>query len=238
MTVHQAPQPVVTFTVDKSRIPEGDTITLTWSVVDADRVLLDGEPVEHQGSRTLTPREATTYRLVAETDNAAGAAFECITPAEVTVQVDPVSIKRFFFTSTTEITRGDTLTLPWELDGPFTPGIHTLTLDTLPAGGDTHSTDVTSLTQLDVRPTVDTNYRLTLRGAVGQLLHQSAVNALVLDPPVISRFTATPQELCEAGSVTLACALLFILLVLPALMMRQPRPGMPAAVPAAGRSTR
>lgn len=36
----------------------------------------------------------------------------------------------------------------------------------------------------------------------------------------------------------LACALLFILLVLPALMMRQPRPGMPAAVPAAGRSTR
>ncbi len=204
VTVHQAPQPVVTFVIDKARIPEGDTITLTWDAVDADRVTLDGESVPAQGSRTLTPREATTYQLIAATDNAAGSAFTCITPAEVSVQVDPVSIKRFGLTTTAEVTRGDTLTLPWELDGPFTPGIHTLTLDTIPSGGENHSADVTSLTQLAVRPQVDTSYRLTLRGAVGQLLHQSSVNALVLDPPVVTLFTATPQQVCQAGTVTLA----------------------------------
>ena len=197
--------PVVNFAADKTGIVEGDQITLTWDVTGADRVTLGGEIVPANGTRVLTPRQDTSYELIATKNNGATPEEACITPHTVDVTVEPVSIAQFGTNASVEITRGDTLSLPWELEGPFTPAVHTLTLDTLPSdGSDATSVDVTDLSVLDVRPAITTDYRLTLKGIQGQLLHASNTRAIVIDPPVITRFTADPELVCGTGEALLA----------------------------------
>ena len=65
-------RPVVAqFTVEPSVIERGQTATLRWSLTNATSITIDNGigDVQSNGSRTITPRETTTYRLTASGPN-------------------------------------------------------------------------------------------------------------------------------------------------------------------------
>jgi outer membrane protein OmpA-like peptidoglycan-associated protein len=59
------PSPSVTFTATPTSVDQGKSATLSWSVMFADTVMLDGQMVDTVGSRTVTPTQTTTYTLTA-----------------------------------------------------------------------------------------------------------------------------------------------------------------------------
>ena len=60
----EQPRPVIAmFDADPGSIFAGGRTTLSWQVIDATSVTLDGELVEATGSRTVSPATTTTYTL-------------------------------------------------------------------------------------------------------------------------------------------------------------------------------
>ncbi len=60
------PEITVEFQVDKDNIVQGEAVTLTWNVQNAAAVVVDGQGVDHQGSREERPDNTHTYTLRAE----------------------------------------------------------------------------------------------------------------------------------------------------------------------------
>src|SRR5579864_3036490 len=58
---------ILSFTADKTSIQPGQSVTLTWVVVNGDRMILDQGIgiVPTRGSRTVSPAATTTYTLTA-----------------------------------------------------------------------------------------------------------------------------------------------------------------------------
>jgi hypothetical protein len=56
----------VDFRADRDQIVAGETVALQWSVEGAETVTVDGNPIEHQGMRELSPTETQTWVLRAE----------------------------------------------------------------------------------------------------------------------------------------------------------------------------
>jgi plastocyanin len=61
------PSKILSFTADSTSIQPGQTVTLTWAVVNADRITLDQGTgiVATRGSKKVSPSATTTYTLVA-----------------------------------------------------------------------------------------------------------------------------------------------------------------------------
>ena len=61
------PAQILSFTADKTSIQPGQSVTLTWVVVNGDRMILDQGIgiVPTRGSRTVSPAATTTYTLTA-----------------------------------------------------------------------------------------------------------------------------------------------------------------------------
>lgn len=61
------PAEILSFTVDKTTIQPGESVTLTWVVVNGDRMILDHGIgiVPTRGSRTVFPSATITYTLIA-----------------------------------------------------------------------------------------------------------------------------------------------------------------------------
>lgn len=79
------PAPTATLTANPNSINAGQTTTLTWRTDFATDVSIDGiGKVDPSGSRTVTPTQSTTYRLVAKNDTATQEA-----TARVTVNAAP-----------------------------------------------------------------------------------------------------------------------------------------------------
>src|SRR5271170_3873797 len=62
------PAKILTFTADSTSIQPGQTVTLTWAVVNADRITLDHGTgiVATRGSKNVSPSATTTYTLAAK----------------------------------------------------------------------------------------------------------------------------------------------------------------------------
>jgi peptidoglycan-associated lipoprotein len=61
-----APAPTASLSANPSTIQQGQSTQLTWRTENADQVMIEGiGPVDRSGSRSVTPTESTTYRLVA-----------------------------------------------------------------------------------------------------------------------------------------------------------------------------
>ncbi|HEY4283349.1 MAG TPA: hypothetical protein VGM62_09810, partial [Chthoniobacterales bacterium] len=58
---------ILSFSADKTSIQPGESVTLTWVVVNGDRIVLDHGIgiVPTRGSRKVTPAATTTYTLIA-----------------------------------------------------------------------------------------------------------------------------------------------------------------------------
>ena len=57
--------PTAKLKVSRTEIKQGDPITVSWETKDAKAVALNGEKVEKIGAKTVTPKETTTYEVVA-----------------------------------------------------------------------------------------------------------------------------------------------------------------------------
>jgi peptidoglycan-associated lipoprotein len=80
------PPPPVTATLsaNPATIQSGQSSTLTWSTQNATDVTLDGNKVDPNGSQSVSPRQTTTYHLVAK-----GAGGTQDAPATVNVTAPP-----------------------------------------------------------------------------------------------------------------------------------------------------
>jgi hypothetical protein len=56
---------IIRFVVDPPEIPLGMSTIITWKTMHADEVMLNGEKVDVEGKRRETPKQSTTYTLVA-----------------------------------------------------------------------------------------------------------------------------------------------------------------------------
>ena len=59
------PPEIVEFGADATTLPAGKRTRLTWRTVHAERVVLDGKPVDPSGSDVVAPAETTVYTLTA-----------------------------------------------------------------------------------------------------------------------------------------------------------------------------
>ena len=80
-----APAPTASLTANPNTVNPGQSTTLSWRTDYATDVTLDGiGKVDPSGSRTVTPTESTTYRLIAKNDTGTQEA-----TARVTVNAPP-----------------------------------------------------------------------------------------------------------------------------------------------------
>jgi hypothetical protein len=72
---------ILSFTADVTSIQPGQSVTLKWAVVNADRIMLDQGIgiVTARGTRSLTPKSTTTYKLMALGYGAAGNSAQSVT---------------------------------------------------------------------------------------------------------------------------------------------------------------
>lgn len=60
------PAPTASLSANPSTVEQGQSTQLTWRTENADQVIIEGVgPVDPSGSRSVTPGQSTTYRLVA-----------------------------------------------------------------------------------------------------------------------------------------------------------------------------
>lgn len=57
--------PTASISADSAAIEVGQSATLTWKTENATNVTLDDQPVNANGSVTVSPKESTTYRVIA-----------------------------------------------------------------------------------------------------------------------------------------------------------------------------
>jgi hypothetical protein len=143
------PKPQITFTASPHTIAEGESSTLSWTVLNATSVSIDhsigNRPTS--GSSAVSPTATTTYRLTA-----AGPGGSSSAQVTVTVLAAPVII---FSATPSSITRGFASTLVWTVTDATLVVIDQGVGAQAPNGA------------LEVRPTVTTTYLLTATGPGG-----------------------------------------------------------------------
>ena len=189
VTVREPPD-IRSFLGNPTEIIEGDSSMLSWDVVDEDSLSLLPLGTVSGDSITVMPIETTIYTLIA-TNTAGSTQSEDIT---ITVlPLAPPDPPVITFSATPEIIpEGNQSILNWEVSGtpPFV-----LMLDE-----GTGPTEVTG-DSLEVSPLLTTTYTLTAMNDAGE---DSKSVTVVVDKPVISSFSATPETLSVGETSTLA----------------------------------
>lgn len=57
---------ITSFSTNKNTIPLGGTAELSWTIINADSIFINGEPVEKEGGVIVSPAETTPYTLLAK----------------------------------------------------------------------------------------------------------------------------------------------------------------------------
>lgn len=155
------------FTASPVEIGEGETTTLTWQVEGADSVeITDLGTVASSGSAVVRPTVTRTYTLT--TKNQYGTE-----TAGVTIKVEPTARILSFTASPSQSQRpGDPVRLAWSTSGALEVSISGIGA-------------VTPNGQLDVTPTADTTYTLTVRGAKNTVTQTVLVKVNGQRPPTV-----------------------------------------------------
>jgi hypothetical protein len=186
VAVLQAPA-ITSFTAEPSTVNLGEPATLSWSVTgSAASLLLEPGIGDVTGSTRIDvqPSQTTQYTLTAR--NAAGSHSA---QALVTVIRPPLITSLTAEPSTVNL--GELATLSWSVVGSaasllLEPGIG----------------DVTGSTRIEVQPGQTTQYTLTARNAAGS--HSAQVLVTVVQPPLITSFTAEPSTIDLGESTRLS----------------------------------
>ena len=108
LTVIQ-PNPVVSFTADKTKIGEGQSSKLTWNVSDAESATLENTGISGlNSSYTVSPVNDTTYKL-----NVTGYNNENNTSKSISIDVIKDSAIGSFQADKTKVSIGDIITFNW-----------------------------------------------------------------------------------------------------------------------------
>lgn len=175
------PPVIVAFTATPETVLTPDSTTLTWEVLNANAVFINGTNVTLLPSLTVSPTVRTTYVLTAT--NSGGTV-----TSSVTVVVNPAPAISVFSASRSYVAAGESTTLSWNVQYAqsvaISPGIGNVTARTSAGFGSTN-----------VQPTAPTTYVLTVTNNFGATNAQLQVH--LLDPAdhlVISEFMANDQS--------------------------------------------
>ncbi len=183
---------IESFLIDNKDIVEGESVTLNWSIGDADEVILTANEVsevipqeEYVGQRAVTPAQNTVYSLEARSGSG-------VTLKSLMVRVAPLVLDvRVFDVQPAQITAGESVTISWSVLGAESVTISPLSSVYPPEGSATHAPEQTM------------DFVLTASNAESEvrLVRHLVVNPAP-EPPTIEFFTAAPTEIVAAGSST------------------------------------
>ncbi len=175
-----------------SNIILGESATLNYQVTNATSVTINPGNLSvgnTSGSVTVTPTASTTYTITATGPSGT-------TSCSVAVNVTKGELPRIIRFSAVPgtIMSGQNSTLLWVVENATKVNISPV-LGDVSLGG----------TQ-DVSPAATTLYTLTATNVAGSVTATATVNVIVIEPPKIISFTATPPVSPKAGApVVLAC---------------------------------
>ena len=176
-----------------SNIILGESATINYQATNATSVTINPGNITvgtSSGSVTVTPTASTNYTITAT--GPGGGTASCSVAVTVTTGEKPRIIR--FSAVPGTIMSGQNSTLLWVVENATKVNI-TPTVGDVSLGG----------TQ-DVSPAATTIYTLTATNAAGSVTATATVNVIVIEPPKITSFTATPPTSPKAGApVVLAC---------------------------------
>ncbi len=207
-------EPIVRLAVDKDRVIEGETVAVSWEVLNANEVVLkiNGTPEtlpteQHTGRRDLTPKGEMTVSIEARNLYTTGNGVvqtRVINGVKPTATPLPLPVIAMFNVPAGPVVAGDTVTLEWSVTG-----VDKITIEPLgefPPSGKT----------ID-KPATTTQYQLVASN--GQDEVRSLRELVVMPPPTatpvpgtpkIDVLTATPNEVAlgsaDATSIQLTWA--------------------------------
>jgi peptidoglycan-associated lipoprotein len=156
--------PTAKLKVSRTEIKQGDPVTVSWETKDAKAVALNGEKVEKIGAKTVTPKETTTYEVVASKGKKEARDKATVTVNVIKAPAPTVSLRADPGT----VERGQNSRLVWSAENAK---IVTITgLGEVPASGDR-----------EISPRVSTTYTATALGDGGNATASTRVT--VNDPP-------------------------------------------------------
>ncbi len=180
---------IALFVASSTLVRAGGETVLTWAVVDADRVDIDGVAMAlaAKGTRRVTVEQTTTFTLRAF--NAHG-----MSMVAVTVAVAPPGspVVRSFSVEPGSVRRGRTARLSWQTDGASSVRIAPGLGEGLPASG-----------SITINPSETTTYELTASGA-GQEAKATVSVAVLLPAPRVSELNATPPTFVPGEPVIIS----------------------------------
>ncbi|HYP06960.1 MAG TPA: OmpA family protein [Bryobacteraceae bacterium] len=182
------PVQIARFQASPDRIRAGQQATIDWQVLNADSVTISPEigTVSSNGTRTVSPRTTTQYRLTAR--NRTG---EVTATTTVVVEEEPAASFTTCSVSPMNIMAGESATITYATSNAETVSI---------SGG--IGNVATSGTQV-VSPTQTTTYTLTANNARGPVTCNLTVQVTQGTAPRVLRFTADPASITSGNASTL-----------------------------------
>ncbi len=175
------PPVVVSFAADPEAIFTPGKATLTWNVLGALRVFVNGTDVTTLSNLTVAPSVTTVYSLIA-TNTAASAT------SQVSVVVNPAPHITRFVADRSYVTAGDAIRLSWKVG-------YAQTLSISPDVGDVTAQTSGGAGSTTVRPIASGTYTLTTKSPFGT--NAATVDIHIVQPAphlVISEFMADDQS--------------------------------------------
>ncbi|MFN3690823.1 MAG: hypothetical protein ACK4UU_07875, partial [Fimbriimonadales bacterium] len=195
------PVEIEEFTAQPAQIIAGETTTLSWSVRNADKVLIEPALGAFDPNKTrsvqVQPRTTTTYRLIAR--NRYGEQTREVVVIVQNAPEPPLPVISKFYAEPPQVKRGESVLLRWEVQ-------HATELILTPPGGLKLDPAIPGI---EHRPSRTTDYELIARNAAGKSVSKK-VRVEVIDPSQaqILSFTAQPETIGAGESVVLRWELL------------------------------
>ncbi len=195
LAIPPSPQ-ISTFFVDKTRIFEGDDITIKWSVTDAEETFLtvDGvrsalSPDEFNSERTVTLRNDSLVVLEAKNDSGSKFQSEFIHAQKPTILIEEFTL------SDTTIIRGESVTIKWKVSGIGVENVMIAPFEEVyPLEG-----------ELTFFPEASMEFVLTVKNRDLEQIKLLPVGVLEPgaepEPPTVEFFKVAPEEIVGSGKV-------------------------------------
>jgi len=158
--------PVAKIKVSRTEVKPGDPVTVSWETKNAKKIEVNGEKVEKIGAKTVTPKQTTTYEVIARRGSK-----EARDRAEITVTVvKPPMPTITLRAEPSAIDLGKNTMLRWQANNASTVTISGL--GEVPSSG-----------QREVSPRVSTTYTATAIGEGGNATASTRVTVTDPAPP-------------------------------------------------------
>jgi len=158
--------PVAKIKVSRTEVKPGDPVTVSWETKNAKKIEVNGEAAEKIGAKTVTPKQTTTYEVVARRGSKEARDKAAVTVTVVKPPMPTISLRA----EPSAIDLGRNTTLRWEAANASTVTISGLG-------------EVAASGQREVSPRVSTTYTATAIGEGGNATASTRVTVTEPPPP-------------------------------------------------------